>query len=121
MLSDVSNLIISIFCTVYTLFKVEGRLKNISNIENGVEPADENGDGQDENDDNAEDAVAIWGVNSNDQIWFKSDSDFMWERIPGGLKQIEVGQLGVFGVNRNDAIYYRVGTNNNPQLETFKI
>ena len=94
--------------------RVEGKLKNISNIENGVEPADENGDGEDENDAVDEDAVAVWGVNSNDQIWFQSDSDFMWEKIPGGLKQIEVGQLGVFGVNRNDAIYYRVGTNNNP-------
>ena len=56
----------------------------------------------------------LWGVARNETIWFKSDSDAPWENIPGGLKQIEIGAMGVFGVNRNDQIYYRVGTHNNP-------
>ena len=55
----------------------------------------------------------IWGVNSRDNIWFKSSSDAKWEKIPGGLKQVEIGKFGVFGVNKNDDIWYRVGTNNN--------
>lgn len=33
-----------------------------------------------------------------------------WVHIPGGLKYISVGDSGVWGVNRHDHIYYRVGT-----------
>ena len=49
-------------------------------------------------------------MNRSDQIWFKFNSFAEWERIEGGLKQIEVGKVGVFGVNRHDHIYYRIGT-----------
>ena len=56
----------------------------------------------------------IWGVSSDHRIWFKSNSSAPWESIPGALKQIEIGAMGVFGVNGNDQIYYRVGTHNNP-------
>ena len=54
------------------------------------------------------------GVNSRDHIWYKSSSDATWERIPGDLKQVEIGKFGVFGVNKNGDIWYRVGTHNNP-------
>ena len=65
---------------------------------------------------------SVWGVNSDGEILYKStgsETD-MWESIQGpgkhanlGFKQIEVGNLGVFGVDSRAEIYYRVGTNNN--------
>ena len=69
----------------------------------------------DDEDEDVEEAFkfSVWGVNE-DRIWYKSSDTDMWKRIPGGLKQIEVGKLGVFGTNKNDAIFYRTGTNNNP-------
>lgn len=33
-----------------------------------------------------------------------------WHRITGGLKVVSAGQAGVWGVNKHDYIYYRVGT-----------
>ncbi|XP_019615747.1 PREDICTED: uncharacterized protein LOC109463383 isoform X2 [Branchiostoma belcheri] len=33
-----------------------------------------------------------------------------WQRVSGGLKFVSVGRSGVWGVNRNDQIYYRTGT-----------
>ena len=99
--------------------RVQGKLKNVSNIENGVEPDEENGDAEEDGDAIGSD-VAVWGVNSDEKIWFKSHPEANWERIPGGLKQIEVGKLGVFGVNRNDAIYYRVGSKNSSRGDSWQ-
>jgi len=54
-------------------------------------------------------------VNANDQIWVRtgihSENPKVsgWERVSGALKQIEVGEAGVWGVNANDQIYRRVG------------
>ena len=31
------------------------------------------------------------------------------------FKQMDVGELGVFGVDSYNNIYYRIGTRNNPQ------
>ena len=36
-----------------------------------------------------------------------------WQRIPGKLSEISVGDAGVWGVNRGGAIYYRTGTGKN--------
>ena len=56
--------------------------------------------------------LPVWGVQNNNKIFFRGTGN--WEQIPGGLKQIEIGKLGVFGVNNNDDIFYRVGTHNAP-------
>ena len=99
--------------------KVQGKLTNVSNIENGVEPDEENGDAEEDGDDTGS-VDAVWGVSSSEKIWFKSNPEDNWERIPGGLKQIEVGKLGVFGVNKNDGIYYRVGSKNSPRGDSWQ-
>ena len=57
---------------------------------------------------------AIWGVNANGNIFYKSGPLEAFEPVDGGLKQIEAGGLGVFGVNANDHIYYRIGTREQP-------
>jgi len=58
----------------------------------------------------------LWGVNELNQVYygeFNSGAKFRWTLIPGVLKQVEIGRLGVFGVTSDDNIYYRIGTHNN--------
>ena len=48
-----------------------------------------------------------WGVNSKSQIYYYRGR---WIRVPGGLKQIDSGPLGIVcGVNTADNIYCRTG------------
>ncbi|XP_078595835.1 uncharacterized protein LOC144872941 [Branchiostoma floridae x Branchiostoma japonicum] len=63
----------------------------------------------------------VWGVNSNDDIYYRTDtfenaasSGSGWQHIGGKLKQISSGH-SVWGVNANDDIYIRQGiTSSNP-------
>ena len=57
---------------------------------------------------------AIWGVNPKGNIFYKSSPLEAFEPIDGGLKQVEAGGLGVFGVHKNGHIHYRIGTHENP-------
>ena len=70
----------------------------------------------DEDEDKDEDkfAFSVWGVNSNDQIWFKSGETDMWKKNSRWPETNRGWATWCFGVNKNDAIWYRVGTNNNP-------
>jgi len=54
----------------------------------------------------------VWGVNSGDAIfhWTMEGEHMEWVHIGGSLKQISAGKAGVWGVNRNDDLYYRMGT-----------
>ena len=57
----------------------------------------------------------FWGITPENEIMFKnSSSQPTWQQVTGTLTHISVSQLGVFGVDPNENIYYRVGTNNNP-------
>ncbi|XP_078679919.1 uncharacterized protein LOC144915421 isoform X2 [Branchiostoma floridae x Branchiostoma belcheri] len=58
----------------------------------------------------------VWGVNSNDQIYYRTgtfrdeaSAGSGWVRIDGALKQISSGDNIVWGVNSNDDIYIRQG------------
>lgn len=52
----------------------------------------------------------VWGVNRNDDIYYRNGVLGKWKNIPGKLVQIEVSDRGeVYGVNRADTIYKRVG------------
>lgn len=52
----------------------------------------------------------VWGVNANDQIYYRRGVGGKWQNIPGKLVQIEVSDRGeVYGVNRQDTVYKRVG------------
>ena len=50
----------------------------------------------------------VWGVNKHYHIyrWTKGK----WTRIGGSLIMVNVGFAGVWGVNKGNSIYYRVGT-----------
>ena len=43
-----------------------------------------------------------------------ANQDGSFTDVQGGLDYIEVGEFGTFGVNRNNQIYYKKGTHNNP-------
>lgn len=53
----------------------------------------------------------VWGVNSNDDIFYKQDNIIGdWKSPDGKLKYISVDFEGtVWGVNSSDQIYYRNG------------
>ena len=65
----------------------------------------------------------VWGVDGDDagdNAFYRDgpgDGTFNgWVNIPGAeLTQVEIGKLGVFGVGPRGEVYYRVGTNGNPQ------
>merc|ERR1712083_549248 len=57
---------------------------------------------------------AVWGVNKRGTVYCKLGASYRWQRIPGTLVQVEIGNAGVYGVNRHGAIYYRKGTYGRP-------
>ena len=38
-----------------------------------------------------------------------------WHEVGGVLKGVSIGNVGVWGVNKHDDIYYRVGTYEEPK------
>ena len=50
----------------------------------------------------------VWGVNRNRYIYRRVGST--WVKIEGGLKQISVGESGVWGIAPDNSIFYREGT-----------
>ena len=58
---------------------------------------------------------AIWLLydTEGDNIGY-ANQDGIFTDVQGALDQIEVGEFGTFGVNGNNALYYKKGTHNNP-------
>lgn len=53
----------------------------------------------------------VWGVNAEGAIYHWTTGEHNeWVHISGGLKQISAGGAGVWGVNTNNQLYYRIGT-----------
>jgi len=52
----------------------------------------------------------VWAVNNRDNIFYRHGKKGKWSKVPGGLKQVSIGPVGTFGVNKYDAIFYRTGT-----------
>merc|ERR1719197_953020 len=54
----------------------------------------------------------VWAVTSKDEVYYRHGERDEWTLVPGrSLKQISIGPVGTFGVDKNDDIFYRVGTN----------
>lgn len=59
----------------------------------------------------------VWGVNSNDDIWFRGGTyggeankvGTGWTNIPGKLIHITSGSTEVLGVNRQNEVWRRTG------------
>ena len=53
----------------------------------------------------------IWGINSNQEIFYSPDTGGNWTKIPGKLVNIHVSSNGkhVIGVNSGQTIYYKSG------------
>ncbi len=63
----------------------------------------------------------VWGVDSQDHIYYRAWCGCSWTRISGGLKQLDVGRNVVWGVNAIDRIYYRKVSTSNPSLTSWII
>ena len=48
---------------------------------------------------------SLYGVNSDDKIYYSPSTDGNWQNIPGGLKQVDIDGTTVCGVNSSDKIY----------------
>ena len=65
----------------------------------------------------------VWGVNTQDQIFKRlgisahSKQGNGWKQIEGSLKVVSVANAGIWGVTRNDDLYYRTGTFKNQRAE----
>ena len=55
----------------------------------------------------------MWGVDANGGIQYKETLASKTKTVPGKLKQVEVGQFGVFGVTSKNKVLYRKGTHGN--------
>lgn len=54
----------------------------------------------------------MWGVNANDDIYFRHGEKGEWKQVDGKLKHVAVGgEHGghVWGINAANAIYHRQG------------
>ena len=60
--------------------------------------------------------TAVWGVKHNGSIYRLEREISTWKNVPGTtLKHVSAGKAGIWGVGRDDNIYYRVGvTESNP-------
>ncbi|CAH1240065.1 VCAN [Branchiostoma lanceolatum] len=64
-------------------------------------------------------AFSLWGVNSGGYIYRRTGitadnpGGAGWQWISGGLKFVSTGAAGVWGANRNNDVFYRVGTHGN--------
>ena len=52
----------------------------------------------------------VWGIGSEGHVACRNGPNGKWTPVDGKLKQVEIGKLGVFGVNSADDIFYRIGT-----------
>jgi len=60
------------------------------------------------------DTDVVWGVDQDGKVFFRDGILGRWENVEGKLVHVEIGKLGVFGVNAANEVFYRVGTRNNP-------
>eukprot|EP00096_Caligus_rogercresseyi_P009950 TRINITY_DN3493_c0_g1_i2.p1 TRINITY_DN3493_c0_g1~~TRINITY_DN3493_c0_g1_i2.p1 ORF type:complete len:659 (-),score=140.46 TRINITY_DN3493_c0_g1_i2:136-2112(-) len=65
----------------------------------------------------------VWAVDDKDKIWYRKGAcnenilGSGWKTIPGSLKQISVGYCGVWGLNSNQEVWYRINTATDPDNE----
>merc|ERR1711990_20067 len=62
----------------------------------------------------SKDSDVIWGVNPHGAVYYKLSRRHRWQKIPGTLAQIKVGNRGVYGINNHGIIYFRKGTGRKP-------
>ena len=65
---------------------------------------------------------AVWGVRDDDAIYRLKHGNLAWKRIPGALKHVSAGKAGIWGVERDNNIYYRDGVNeSNPDGTSWRV
>lgn len=65
----------------------------------------------------------VWACDANERIWYRKGANNgfalgqCWKSLPGSLKQISVGKCGVWGVNAEQQVYFRVNSFGDPDNE----
>ncbi|XP_071746135.1 uncharacterized protein [Lepeophtheirus salmonis] len=65
----------------------------------------------------------VWAVDDKDKIWYRKGACIEnvlgsgWKTIPGSLKQLSVSYCGVWGINSNQEVWYRLNTAMDPDNE----
>jgi len=65
----------------------------------------------------------VWACDHRDKIWYRKGANnktvlgSTWKSISGNLKQISVGFCGVWGINAEGSVYYRLNTYGDPESE----
>jgi len=65
----------------------------------------------------------VWGIDEKMRIWYRKGANSKsilgttWKSISGKLKQVSVGHCGVWGINSEQSVYYRLNTYGDPESE----
>lgn len=65
----------------------------------------------------------MWAVDHRDKIWYRKGANnktalgSTWKSISGNLKQISVGHCGVWGINAEQSVFFRLNTFGDPESE----
>ena len=65
----------------------------------------------------------VWAIDTKDKIWYRkgactaSPNGNTWKTISGSLKQISAGNCGVWGINADQCVYYRLNSYGDPDNE----
>ena len=65
----------------------------------------------------------VWGCDNKERSWYRKGATNAfawgntWKMIPGSLRQISVGKCGVWGVNADQQVWFRLNTVGDPDNE----
>lgn len=65
----------------------------------------------------------VWAVDNKEKIWYRKGActatilGTNWKSVSGSLKQVTVGHCGVWGINSDQCVYYRLNTYGDPDNE----
>ena len=65
----------------------------------------------------------VWAIDTKDKIWYRkgasnaSPNGTTWKTISGSLKQVSAGHCGVWGINADQCVYYRLNSYGDPDNE----
>jgi len=65
----------------------------------------------------------VWAIDTKDKIWYRKGASKEaplgnnWKSVSGSLKQVSAGNCGVWGINSEQCVYYRLNSYGDPDNE----
>lgn len=65
----------------------------------------------------------VWAIDEKEKIWYRKGANNQfalgtgWKMVSGNLKQISVGKCGVWGVNSDYQVWFRLNTFGDPETD----